>query len=225
MTALNWMRAASAVTTIMVAVLAAILLPAEAWNTPAVVAVALLALLCACILWLPATMRGARGGDAAVMAGLGMSGVLYGVLLILAGIALVLGLLGWARASWAASVLVVAGFLVGTATMKATAQVVDAAAARTIGPSAGALWQSRLQAMAATAEPENGSALERLVDQLRFSPSSGGISTTEDEGISKAIEELESGNVAGESMGMRLRDLEGRISRRAVQLRAGRSGA
>ena len=39
------------------------------------------------------------------------------------------------------------------------------------------------------------------------------------------VRELESGNVAGESMGMRLRDLEGRISRRAVQLRAGRSGA
>lgn len=225
MTALNWMRAASAVTTLTVAALGAILVPAAAWNPPAVAAAGLMALLCASTFWLPATMRGARGGDAAVLAAIGPSGVLYGGLLMLAGAALVLGLLGWDRAAWAANVLVVAGFLIGTAVTNAASQVVDAAAARTAAPSASALWQARLQAMAAVAQDDNRAALERVAEQIRFSPSAGGMATPEDEGIAQALGELEAGALPAESMAARLKDLEARIARRAVGLQAARSHA
>jgi hypothetical protein len=177
------------------------------------------------VFWLPRTMRGARGGDASAIATIGPLGVLYGGLLVSAAATLAVSLLGWERLGWAGNVLVVAGLLLGTAVTRAASQVVDTAAARTASASTSALWQARLQGLALVAQADTRAALERLAEQLRFSPSAGEMPTAEDQGITQAIEELESGAAPQESMHVLLKDLEVRIARRAAGLKAVRSRA
>jgi len=165
-----------------VAAVAYIVLPERIWSIASIAALTLFGFAVGFALYAPFSLPGgSKGGDAAPMASIGPMALIVSGLLGWSALSFVVALTGRETITWAMMVVSVAGFIISTLILHATAKIVDQAAAGTAGPSARALWRAQVGGMlSSSVDPNIKIALNKLAEKIQYASSdvSGSVSLT-----------------------------------------------
>lgn len=188
MNPLSWLKLASVAATLTVLAALAILIPSPLWTSAAIVAAVLCALLVGGLFWITSPAASGAGDNAAALASIGPSSVLAALLIPWSACAIAVAVNGNVTLAWVMNVLTVGGFIAATAILKFTTVMVNRLAEGLV-QSPRTQWASQLVALAGISQDVSlKNKLNRLADDLRFSPSDvHGKTVAENESIASAL--------------------------------------
>lgn len=150
------------------------LVPDQKWTGATICASALLACFVGLSIYPPFSFPSKRiGGNAAVLASLGPTGVVLGTLLFWSALTFVVALTGRNVIAWAMMIANIAGFVISILVIYATSKIIDHTAAKThTGPSVQTLWRGQIElALGTVTDSEIKTLIRRLGEKIRYAAS------------------------------------------------------
>ncbi len=157
-----------------VAGIAYFLVPDQKWTGATICALALLACSVGFSISPPFSFPSKRlGGNAAILASLGPTGLVLGTLLIWSALTFVVALTGRNSIAWAMMIANIAGFVTSILLVYATSKIIDQAAANThTGPSVHMQWHRQIEILLATVtDSETKYTIRRLSEKFQYAAS------------------------------------------------------